>query len=407
MGGGLNYAEPFRRPFSLLDLSISFPHGSNTVSVTAVAIVSLIAPGVIIFVIVAIFVPGPSALRQQPKAKYIKRKLWELEKGWAGLALSCASAFFITQGIKNLVGVPRPDLLDRCQPDLINLSNYYVGGYGQEFDPRWMLVSADICTQTDQYMLRDGFRSFPSGHSSFSWSGLLYLSLFLCSKFGIQIPYLPQQNVSYQGARITPGNELLPLHHRHEDAPDAAALNGGRKRHLANSPDGPTFHAVSPRNQAAAPPNYLIIPAFIPIAVSIYVNASRFTDFYHHPFDIIVGSLIGILTAWFSFRWYHLPLNRGQGWAWGPRSKSRAWGIPVGVGNYVGEEGHYSSSAQPRHTKREMTRSSGSDEGRRDTWHTTDSDRERERVAEDAEQGRNSTAALHSNYQAYSRQYPA
>ena len=32
---------------------------------------------------------------------------------------------------------------------------------------------------------------------------------------------------------------------------------------------------------------------------------------------------------------YHLPIQRGAGWAWGPRSARRAWGIRVGTGSYV------------------------------------------------------------------------
>jgi membrane-associated phospholipid phosphatase len=35
----------------------------------------------------------------------------------------------------------------------INLTNY-------------TLQTIDICTQTDNYILQDGFKSFPSGHSS-------------------------------------------------------------------------------------------------------------------------------------------------------------------------------------------------------------------------------------------------
>ena len=55
--------------------------------------------------------------------------------------------------------------------------------------------------------------------------------------------------------------------------------------------------------------------------------------------DLISGSLIGIGSAWFAFRWYHLPIGRGSGWAWGPRSKDRAFGIGVGIGNYADAEG--------------------------------------------------------------------
>jgi membrane-associated phospholipid phosphatase len=31
---------------------------------------------------------------------------------------------------------------------------------------KYDLQTIDICTQTDNYILQDGFKSFPSGHSS-------------------------------------------------------------------------------------------------------------------------------------------------------------------------------------------------------------------------------------------------
>lgn len=93
------------------------------------------------------------------------------------------------------------------------------------------------------------------------------------------------------------------------------------------------------RYQSAAPPVYTLVLILTPVGTAIYVASTRFTDFRHFGFDLIFGSLIGITTAWFSFRWYHLPITRGAGWAWGPRSYQRAWGIGVGVGSYVGTEG--------------------------------------------------------------------
>jgi membrane-associated phospholipid phosphatase len=85
-----------------------------------------------------------------------------------GLGLSLALAFFFTQGMKNLFGKPRPNLLDRCQPDLspASIARNTVGGYASGFNPEWVLVSAGICRQPDSNKLDDGFRSFPSGHSS-------------------------------------------------------------------------------------------------------------------------------------------------------------------------------------------------------------------------------------------------
>lgn len=83
-----------------------------------------------------------------------------------GLALACASAFLITDGMKALFGKPRPDLLSRCNPDLANIQKYAVGGYGNQLSEGILLVSYHICRQSDMSVLNDGFYSFPSGHSS-------------------------------------------------------------------------------------------------------------------------------------------------------------------------------------------------------------------------------------------------
>lgn len=82
-----------------------------------------------------------------------------------GLGLSLAVAFMITNGTKNLVGRPRPDLLARCDPDLSRLLNSTVGGVGNQVDEGINLVSWTICRNPGS-TLDDGFRSFPSGHSS-------------------------------------------------------------------------------------------------------------------------------------------------------------------------------------------------------------------------------------------------
>jgi len=58
--------------------------------------------------------------------------------------------------------------------------------------------------------------------------------------------------------------------------------------------------------------------------------SSRWFDFRHHGFDILFGFFIGTVTAVFSFRYYHLPIGRGAGWAWGPRSRDKAFWAGVG-----------------------------------------------------------------------------
>ena len=94
------------------------------------------------------------------------------------------------------------------------------------------------------------------------------------------------------------------------------------------------------RSQAAAPPVYSIVIPLIPICIALYVSSTRYSDFKHHGFDIITGASIGVVVAWLSFRWYHLPIRRGAGWAWSSRSASRAFGVGVGVLDYVEIEGH-------------------------------------------------------------------
>ena len=82
-----------------------------------------------------------------------------------GLAVSLAIAFIITNGTKNAIGRPRPDLLARCNPDLTKTLNSTVGGIGDQVDEGIRLVSWTICRNPGS-VLDDGFRSFPSGHSS-------------------------------------------------------------------------------------------------------------------------------------------------------------------------------------------------------------------------------------------------
>lgn len=281
---------------------------------------SVVGPGVSIVVVALLLVPGPNYSRRLSRKKLFALKLWELEKGLAGLALSVATAFFVTQALKNLFGKPRPNCIAACAPDLSRIVEHTVGGYGQTLDDRWSLVSAGICTNPDNKIVNDAFRSFPSGHSTVAWAGMLYLTLFLCSKFAIVIPHLPANSLFLTSSSAYTADQL-PLH------------EGAASSYPPIGSSNPSKASV--RELAASPPNHLIVIAFVPIAVAFYICATRFFDFYHHGFDIISGSLIGITSSYFSFRWYHLPLGRGQGWAWGPRSTDCAFGVGVGVGSYV------------------------------------------------------------------------
>ncbi|KAF3909718.1 hypothetical protein AA313_de0209106 [Arthrobotrys entomopaga] len=144
-----------------------------------------------------------------------------------GLSNSLLLASFITDFIKQGVGRPRPDLLSRCQP--------------KEDTPHHQLVSFEVCYQTNHHTLHDGFRSFPSGHSSTAFGGLLYLSLFLSGQFFV----------------FRPGGDLVRT-----------------------------------------------LVAFASTLLALFIAMSRLEDYRHDYADVMVGSWIGIFSAYFAYRRY-------------------------------------------------------------------------------------------------------
>ena len=162
-----------------------------------------------------------------------------------------------------------------------------------------------------------------------SWAGMFYLALFLCSKFSVTIPYL----LPYTYETSVRDNEGY----------DRGLPNGDSE--LQNGVGASASSMLVPlRNQAAAPPAYLYILPLICISISTYVASTRFSDFRHHGFDVLFGSLMGAVISYISFRMYHLPIQRGSGWSWGPRSASRAWGIGVGTQGYTGGNESFSKN---------------------------------------------------------------
>jgi len=170
-----------------------------------------------------------------PIANYITvRSLWDLHNSTLGLGLGLALTGSMTQVVKITVGRPRPDLLDRCQPP------------PELSDPPYGLQNWTICTQLDDHIIRDGFRSFFSGHSSLSFAGLGFLSFYLAGKL-----------------------------------------------HLFDS-RGHTSKAWL---------------ALLPFMAASLVAISRTMDYRHHWQDVLVGSLVGTLFSFFSYRQYYPDLS--------------------------------------------------------------------------------------------------
>ncbi|KAG7117922.1 MICOS complex subunit MIC60 like protein [Verticillium longisporum] len=342
-GGGLHLIEPNKRPFSLVDPNIAFPFTeSETVPVWLLLVLNLFVPALIILLVCLIFVPGNTIPEGTPKSLIWKRKLWELHVGLLGLALAIVGAWFITNGMKNMFGKPRPDLLSRCEPDLANFQQYIIGGIAsgsaaipsnlnlEQLVGLGMLVSPDICKNTDSSKLDDGFRSYPSGHSSSAAAGLIYLSLFLASKFAVTIPFAANRgNATSQSAfpsRLQKGGSGLGPQDESLGTPGAVAEKALAEHHKM---------VTALRRQAAAPPIYLLCIVVVPFFLSVFISGSRWFDYRHHAFDILFGYLIGVLTSIFAFYYYHLPIRNGAGWAWGPRSHDKAWWSGVGSYSYA------------------------------------------------------------------------
>lgn len=136
------------------------------------------------------------------------------------------------------------------------------------------------------------------------------MTLWLCSKFSVGFPYLSH----------------FPF------APGSHDQGNGISSGSSSRGDKPLYV----RNQGAAPPVYRLIIAFVPLAVASFIATSRWMDHRHHGFDIIFGSVMGVAFAWVGFQLYNIPIRRGAGWSWGPRSRQYAFFKGVGFPSHVG-----------------------------------------------------------------------
>lgn len=348
----LGNITPNKRPFSLYDPNIAFQFAHvETVNSTMLLVCNAIIPIAVILVVTILLVPGQTVPPGTPKSLIWKRKLWELHTGWLGLASALIGAWIITQGMKNLFGKPRPDLLDRCDPDFErwfdHVHGYFMQGGGRQqlenSSYNGQLVNATICRNPDHDILDDGFRSYPSGHSSSAAAGLIYLSLFLASKFVTTFPFVPGDAYAKDGSSTTAFPSRLRNGSGRSSAYEAAPISNQEDEELSY-PNDPTVaknlashnsHVSSLRRQAAAPPLYLLVITLLPFFTAIFVASSRWFDFRHHGFDILFGFIIGTITAFFAFRYYHMPISSGAGWAWGPRSHDKAFWAGIGSWSFA------------------------------------------------------------------------
>ncbi len=143
------FVEPFHRMFSLDDRSKSYPYAL----VERVPSLWLFVYGAVIpLVVILVWTLSARSGFHQAHVSIL------------GLLISLALTTFLTDVLKNSIGRPRPDLIARCKP--------------KGDTPMNTLLTIDVCTETNSHLLQDGWRSFPSGHSSWAFSGLGYLAMY-------------------------------------------------------------------------------------------------------------------------------------------------------------------------------------------------------------------------------------
>ncbi|KAM1326693.1 hypothetical protein ACFX14_011208 [Malus domestica] len=217
---GLNLIEPFHR-FVGEDMmtDLKYPLKDNTVPFWAVPIIAVLLPLAVILVYY-----------------FIRKDVYDLHHAILGLLFSVFITAVLTDAIKDGVGRPRPDFFWRCFPD----------GKGV-FDP----TTKDVICTGIKSVIKEGHKSFPSGHTSWSFAGLGFLAWYLSGKVRVF----------------------------------------DRRGHVAK-----------------------LCIVILPLLTAALVAVSRVDDYWHHWQDVFAGGLIGITIASFCYLQFFPPPYDTDGW---------------------------------------------------------------------------------------------
>ncbi|KAK0573510.1 hypothetical protein LWI29_009322 [Acer saccharum] len=218
--GVLNIIEPFHR-FVGEDMmtDLKYPLKDNTIPFWAIPFVAVLLPLIIINIYY-----------------FIRRDVYDLHHATLGLLYSVLVTGVITDAIKDCVGRPRPDFFWRCFPD----------GKGV-FDN----VTKNVLCTGNKLVVKEGHKSFPSGHTSWSFAGLGFLALYMSGK--------------------------------------VRAFD--RKGHAAK-----------------------LCIVFLPYLVAALVGVSLVDDYWHHWEDVFGGAIIGTVVATFFYLQFFPPPYDSDGW---------------------------------------------------------------------------------------------
>ncbi|GJU96969.1 lipid phosphate phosphatase 2-like protein isoform X1 [Tanacetum coccineum] len=215
----LNCIHPFYRHVGKdMMTDLKYPLKDNTIPLWSIPVYTILFP-------VTVFL-----------AFYFRRRdVYDLHHAILGLLFSMILTGVITFAIKDAVGRPRPDFFWRCFPDGKDL-------YDQ---------LGNVICHGDSDVIKEGHKSFPSGHTSGSFSGLGFLSLYLSGKVRV-------------------------------------------------------FDCKGRVSKLCI--------VFLPLLIASLVGISRVDDYWHHWQDVFAGALIGITMAAFCYLQFFAPPYHTEGW---------------------------------------------------------------------------------------------
>ncbi|KAJ8686984.1 hypothetical protein QAD02_022778 [Eretmocerus hayati] len=159
---------------------------------------------------------------------FFRKEKDDFSQAVLSFTLSLGFTGVLTNILKIIVGRPRPDFFYRCFPD---------GQINFEFE----------CTG-DPTVIKDGRKSFPSGHSSLAFSSFGFVALYLAGK----------------------------------------------------------LHTFSWNGKGQSWKLFLFV---LPLSTALAIAVSRTCDYHHHWQDVTFGSALGLLLSFLCYRHYYPPLD--------------------------------------------------------------------------------------------------
>ncbi|TVY75592.1 PA-phosphatase related-family protein [Lachnellula suecica] len=209
------------------------------------------------------------------------RSFWDVNNAVIGLLYSLITAAVFQVFLKWLIGGLRPHFLTVCKPSIPAQTAQETGN-----GLRQIMYDRTICTG-DESEIDDSLESFPSGHSTASFAGFVFLYLYLNAKLKVWSNYHPAM--------------------------------------------------------------WKLIATYAPILGATLIAGALTIDEYHNWYDCLAGAIIGTVMAFSAYRmvyasiwdWRtnHIPLNRsvpftGAGAELEHATFTRQVGWGVGGGEY-------------------------------------------------------------------------